>query len=118
MQPTVTIEIPASSEAVVRQLPAYHEELQSPALSAPHGTVIEACEDTLTDPARCGCGGTDRLPTTLSDGSTGPATSLELPDHERREEEPAIDELKTHRRERPVLRSRTAAGAADRYVGD
>ena len=99
MQPTVPIEIPASSEAVVRQLPAYHEELQSPTLSAPHGTVIEACEDTLTDPARCGCGGTDRLPTTLSDGSTGPATSLELPDHERREEEPAIDELKTHRRD-------------------
>ena len=86
MQPTVPIEIPASSEAVVRQLPAYNDELQYPALSAPHGTVIEACEDTPTDPAHCGCGGTDRLPATLSDGSTGPATSLELPDHERREE--------------------------------
>ena len=47
MHPTVPIEIPASSEAVVRQLPAYHEELQSPALSAPHGTVIEACEEAV-----------------------------------------------------------------------
>ena len=47
MQPTVTIEIPASSEALVRQLLAYHEELQSLALSAPHGTVIDTCEEAV-----------------------------------------------------------------------
>ena len=47
MQPTVNIEIPASSEALFRQLPAYHEELQSLALSAPHGTVIDTCEEAV-----------------------------------------------------------------------
>ena len=47
MQPTVTIEIPASGEAIVRQLLAYHEELQSLALSAPHGTVIDTCEEAV-----------------------------------------------------------------------
>ena len=47
MQPTVNIEIPASSEALVRQLLAYHEELQSLALSAPHGTVIDTCEEAV-----------------------------------------------------------------------
>jgi hypothetical protein len=47
MLPTVTIEIPASSEALVRQFLAYHEELQSLALSAPHGTVLDKCEEAV-----------------------------------------------------------------------
>ena len=44
MASTVTIEIPAASEALVRQLLALHEELEALALSAPDGTVLEACE--------------------------------------------------------------------------
>jgi hypothetical protein len=44
MKPTITIEIPADSEALVRQLLALHEELQALALAAPDGTVLDACE--------------------------------------------------------------------------
>jgi hypothetical protein len=47
MPSTVTIEIPAASEALVRQLLAFHEELQSLALSAPHGTVLDTCEEAV-----------------------------------------------------------------------
>jgi len=48
MKPTVTIEIPADSEALVRRLVALHEELEALALSAPDGTVLEACEECPT----------------------------------------------------------------------
>ena len=44
MTPTVTIEIPAASEALVRQVLALHEELRALALAAPDGTVLDACE--------------------------------------------------------------------------
>ncbi len=44
MSKTVTIEIPAESEALVRQLLALHEELQALALSAADGAVLDACE--------------------------------------------------------------------------
>ncbi len=44
MKPTITLEIPAESEALVRQLLALHEELQALALSAADGTVLDACE--------------------------------------------------------------------------
>ena len=44
MKPTITIEIPADSEALVRQLLALNEELQALALSAPDGTVLDTCE--------------------------------------------------------------------------
>ena len=44
MNPTVTIEIPSDSEPLVRQLLALHEELRALALSAPDGTVLDACE--------------------------------------------------------------------------
>jgi hypothetical protein len=44
MSQTVTIEIPVASAALVRQLLALHEELQALALSAPDGTVLDACE--------------------------------------------------------------------------
>jgi hypothetical protein len=44
MTPTVTIEIPAGSEALVRQVLALQEELRARALSAPDGTVLDACE--------------------------------------------------------------------------
>lgn len=47
MSSTITIEIPAESEALVRQLLALNEELQSLALSAPDGTVLDACETAI-----------------------------------------------------------------------
>lgn len=41
MSKTVTIEIPAASEALVRQLLALHDELQALALSSADGTVLD-----------------------------------------------------------------------------
>lgn len=52
MKPTVTIDIPADSEALVRQLLALHQELQALALSAPDGTVLDACEAALIHQGR------------------------------------------------------------------
>ena len=52
MSKTVTIEIPAASEALVRQLLALHEELQALALSAPDGTVLDACEAAVIPKGR------------------------------------------------------------------
>ena len=47
MSPTLTIEIPAGSEALVRKLLALHEEMQALALAAPDGTVLDACEEAV-----------------------------------------------------------------------
>lgn len=55
MSKTVTIEIPAASEALVRRLLALHEELQALALSAPDGTVLDACETAVIDKGRDLC---------------------------------------------------------------
>jgi len=52
MKPTVTIEIPAASEALVRQVLALHEEMEALALSAPDGTVLEACESAVVPKGR------------------------------------------------------------------
>ena len=52
MKPTVTIEIPAASEALVRQLLALHEEMEALALTAPDGTVLEACETAVIEKGR------------------------------------------------------------------
>lgn len=52
MSKTVTIEIPAASEALVRQLLALHEELQALALSAADGTVLDACEAAVVPKGR------------------------------------------------------------------
>jgi len=52
MSATVTIEIPASSEGLVRQLLALHEELGALALSAADGTVLEACEAAVLSKGR------------------------------------------------------------------
>lgn len=52
MSTTVTIEIPAGSEALVWQLLALHEELQALALSAPDGTVLDACEAAVVPKGR------------------------------------------------------------------
>ena len=52
MPATGTIEIPAASEALVRRLLALHEELQALALSAPDGTVLDACETAVVEKGR------------------------------------------------------------------
>ena len=52
MKPTVTIEIPAASESLVRHLLALHEELEALALSAPDGTVLDACESAVVQKGR------------------------------------------------------------------
>lgn len=55
MTGTVTIEIPAASESLVRRLLALHEELQALALSAPEGTVLDACETAVVEKGRDLC---------------------------------------------------------------
>ena len=52
MNSTVAVEIPADSEALVRQLLALHEELRALALSAPDGTVLDACETAVIPKSR------------------------------------------------------------------
>src|SRR5579864_4784893 len=52
MKPSITIQIPADSETLVRRLLALHEELEPRALSAAAGTVFDACEAALVDPGR------------------------------------------------------------------
>jgi hypothetical protein len=58
-----------------------------------------------------------RLLTTLVDAEEHPAEELIILYHERWEEEIAIDELKTHQLERPVLRSQTPAGVIQELEG-
>jgi len=52
MKPTITIEIPADSEALVRRFLALHEELAQLALAAPEGTVFDACEAAVVAQGR------------------------------------------------------------------
>jgi hypothetical protein len=52
MKPTITIEIPADSEPLVRRLLALHEELAQLALAAPDGTVLDACETAVLEKGR------------------------------------------------------------------
>jgi hypothetical protein len=52
---TVTIEIPAASAPLVRRLLALHEELRALALSAPDGTVLDACETAAVEKGRDLC---------------------------------------------------------------
>lgn len=52
MKATVTIEIPVASEALVRQVLALHEEMEALALSAPDGTVLDACESAVLPKGR------------------------------------------------------------------
>jgi len=52
MKPTVTIEIPADCEALVRRCLALQEEMRALALSAPAGTVLDACETAILEKGR------------------------------------------------------------------
>jgi hypothetical protein len=81
------------------------------------GVEVRIIEYTLDDPGRSGSGEKHRLLTTLLDATEHPAERLIILYHERWEEELTIDELKTHQRERPVLRSQTPAGVVQEIDG-
>ena len=52
MNPTVTIEVPAEHEALVRRCLALAEELEQLALTAADGTVFDACETAVVNKGR------------------------------------------------------------------
>lgn len=81
------------------------------------GIDVRVVRYTLTDPARPGHREEHRLLTTLLDAAPDPAEGLAELYHVRWEQELAIDELKTHEMERPVLRSRTPAGVVQEVYG-
>jgi hypothetical protein len=81
------------------------------------GIPVRIIEYTFDDPGRPGSGELHRLLTTLLDEALDPAEALIVLYHERWEEELTIDELKTHQRERPVLRSQTPAGVVQELYG-
>jgi hypothetical protein len=81
------------------------------------GVAVRIIEYTLDDPGRPGSGEKHRLLTTLLGAARHPAKQLIALYHERWEEELAIDEVKTHQRERPVLRSETPAGVVQEIDG-
>lgn len=81
------------------------------------GIAVRIVEYTLDDPNRPGSGVVHRLLTTLLDPESDPAETLIVLYHERWEQELAIDELKTHQRERPVLRSQTPCGVIQELYG-
>lgn len=75
-----------------------------------NGSIVRIIDYTLSDPQRPGKDEHHRLLTTLLDPALDPAQTLICLYHERWEQELAIDEIKTHLRERAVLRSQTPAG--------
>jgi hypothetical protein len=81
------------------------------------GILVRIIEYTFHDPGRPGSGERHRLLTTLLDEVLDPARTLIVLYHERWEEEITIDELKTHQRERPVLRSQTPGGVVQELYG-
>ena len=52
MSPTVSIEVPTEHLALMRRVLALAEELDHLALSAPHGTVFDACEAAVVNGGR------------------------------------------------------------------
>jgi hypothetical protein len=81
------------------------------------GCMVRIIEYTFDDPGRPGSGQKHRLLTTLLGATRHPAVRLIELYHERWEEELTIDELKTHQRERPILRSETPAGVVQEIYG-
>lgn len=79
--------------------------------------IVRIIDYTFDDENRPGSGEKHRLLTTLLDANLDSAETLIQLYHERWEEELAIDELKTHQRERPVLRSQTPAGVVQEIYG-
>ncbi len=82
-----------------------------------NGIVVRIIDYTLADPGRVGRGEKHRLLTTLLDARAHPAETLVEQYHTRWEEELAIDEVKTHLMERPVLRSQTPGGVVQEIYG-
>ena len=82
-----------------------------------NGIIVRIIEYTLTDPNRPDSGKIHRLLTTLLDPQLDPAKTLICLYHERWEEEITFDEIKTHQRARPVLRSQTPAGVIQEIYG-
>ena len=81
------------------------------------GIEVRIIEYTFDDPGRPGNKVMHRLLTTFLDETLDPAVTLIELYHERWEEELTIDELKTHQRERPVLRSQTTIGVLQEIYG-
>lgn len=81
------------------------------------GILVRIVEYTFSDPNRPGSGEKHRLLTTLLQPSKDPAKKLIELYHQRWELELTIDEVKTHQRERPVLRSETPAGVIQEIYG-
>jgi len=81
------------------------------------GIMVRVIDYTIDDPNRPGHQTKHRLLTTLPGAEAHPAEELVVLYHQRWEEEIAIDELKTHQRERPVLRSQTPAGVVQEIYG-
>ncbi len=81
------------------------------------GLVVRIIDYTFHDPGRPGHGTPHRLMTTLLDEKLHPAKTLIVLYHERWEEEVTFDELKTHQRERPVLRSQRPVGVLQEIYG-
>jgi len=52
MNNKVTIEVDAKHEAIVRRALALAEEMEQLALSAPDGTVFDACEEAILEKGR------------------------------------------------------------------
>jgi hypothetical protein len=81
------------------------------------GIEVRIIEYTLEGTGHAEEGKVHRLLTTLLDAAEHPAKDLIILYHERWEEELAIDELKTHLREKVVLRSKTPAGVVQEIEG-
>ena len=82
-----------------------------------NGIDVRIIEYVLNDSARDPRHEKHRLLTTLLDPALDPAVELVELYHARWEEELAIDELKTHLMERPVLHSQTPAGVVQEVYG-
>src|SRR5262249_10984516 len=81
------------------------------------GVVVRVIQYTLNDPSRPSKERAHRLLTTLLGAEPYPAVELVELYHQRWEEELSIDELKTHQKERPTLRSQTPRGVAQEIEG-
>jgi hypothetical protein len=81
------------------------------------GIVVRVIDYQLDDPGRPAKEKKHRLVTTLLDAFAHPAEELIVLYHQRWEQELAIDELKTHQKERPVLRSQTPLGVVQEVEG-
>lgn len=82
-----------------------------------NGQTIRVIEYTLDDPQRVGHEEKHRLVTSLLDLDEHPSETLIMLYHERWEEELAIDEIKTHLRHAPKLRSHSPAGVIQEIYG-